>query len=508
MIKRVDQARPAIVYCLLVVLMAAVFVPMSRLRLVDGDEGTYLLDARLVMEGQLPFHDLFWPQMFLTPYVYGIWMKIFGNSWYWARFLSALAAIALGLVLFRQVAHLTGRRAWGVLAVVLFTFTSLEFGWLPLVKTFALGTLALFSAYAVLSLSGSRNKWFFSGLLLGLAIDIRLYAVFTVPAFVLELYLTEKSLRERLWQYARFAAGMVVALLPNQFFYMIEPETFVFNIIGVHAIRSGSGFFGDIEQKIAVVLELLSINSQESMTSVQFTALFLLNAVSWITAALARARPSLATLIVVPLMLVSLVPTPTFTQYFSMPVPFLIVNAVTFLSKAFAEGVGLRVRQGLALVGGLYVLVSPLDFYRYTVGGYMVPGVFYEGDAANWTIPTIRAVGRAIDREVRPERPVAISFWPGYFVETRASILPKMENHFTIDFAPSMVPRDVQKFNFMSYPELAAHLELHTVDVVVLGNWTLNRPWIRRRLVRNGYRVVETIGDAEIFKVPAKIADR
>src|SRR2546427_1800992 len=71
-----DQARPVVVYGLLAIFMAVVFVPMAFFRLADDDEGTYLLVSRLVMHGQIPFHDFFYPQMFLLPYVYGAWMKL------------------------------------------------------------------------------------------------------------------------------------------------------------------------------------------------------------------------------------------------------------------------------------------------------------------------------------------------------------------------------------------------------------------------------------------------
>src|SRR5438046_1841324 len=137
----IDRARPAVVYGWLAVLLAAVFVPMSLFGLVDGDEGTYLLVSRLVIEGQLPYHDFYYPQMFLLPYVYGAWMTLVGYSWYGARVLSAVFSIALGLLVCRQAARLAGARRWGVLAVVLFTFSSLAFGWYPLVKTFVLPTL-------------------------------------------------------------------------------------------------------------------------------------------------------------------------------------------------------------------------------------------------------------------------------------------------------------------------------------------------------------------------------
>ena len=506
MIARIDQAGPRVICVFLILLMAAVFVPMSQFRLIDGDEGTYLLDARLVMEGQMLFHDLYWPQMFLTPYIYGAWMKfVVGYSWYGARLLSALAAVALGLVLYRQVRYLTERQAWGVLAVVVFTFTSLEFGWLPLVKTFPFGTLMLFGAYAVLSLSASPNRWFYSGCLLGLAIDIRLYVVFVVPVFLVQLYLDERhDFRKRMMEAARFAVGLTLALLPNQFFYLIDPETFVFNIIGSHATRSPWGFFGFVQQKIYVALHVLGINSADGVASLQFALLFLLSLASWVACVAARRRLPLSAMIFVTLALVGLIPTPTYTQYFSMTVPFVIVDAVVFVARIAAEGAPRGLRQLGSVTLAVYVLLSPLDLYRYTVSGRDL--FYYEGSYQNWKISTVRAVGQAIDREIAPERPAVIGFWPGYFVETRARILPKMENHFTIHFAPFMTQREVGKFNFMSYAELLKALERHAVDVVVLGNlldmWAAEAPWLKEQVVRNGYVRVATLGDTEIYKLP------
>src|SRR5438034_8180730 len=84
---------------------------MSLFGLVDGDEGTYLLVSRLVIEGQLPYHDFYYPQMFLLPYVYGAWMTLVGYSWYGARLLSAFFSVALGLLLYRQAARRAGARA-------------------------------------------------------------------------------------------------------------------------------------------------------------------------------------------------------------------------------------------------------------------------------------------------------------------------------------------------------------------------------------------------------------
>src|SRR5439155_1100720 len=197
----------------------------------------------------------------------------------------------------------------------------------------------------------------------------------------------------------------------------------------------------------------------------------LVNLASWVSSALTRERPSLAASTGILLILASFVPTPVYTQYFCMPLPFLLVNGIVFLATLIREASSPRLRHVVASLAVVYVIVSPLDLYRYTISGDVVPGVVSKADAVNWRLSTIRAVGRAIDREVQAGRPLAISFWPGYFVETKAAILPGMENHFALMFSGRVTPLQVTQFKLMSYPELAWHLKSHTTDVIVVGNW-------------------------------------
>ena len=508
MIGRIEQAHPAVVYGLLAALLAAVFVPMSLFRLVDGDEGTYLLVARLVAEGQLPYHDFYYPQMYLLPYVYGGWMKVVGFSWYAARLLSAVFSVLLGLLVYRQVANLARSRAWGVLAVVLFATSSLAFGWYPLVKTFVLPTLLLFAAYAVLS-TRSRWRWIASGLLFGFAVACRVYVIGAAPAFLIEIYLSEPDRRARLMQLGRFTIGCVAAVLPAEFFLLIDPTTFVYNVVGTHLIRTDYQVFSWWYQKAVAPMVLMALGESEGLTSLQFILLFLGSVAAWVSSTLARERLSLAFSIAVLLILASFVPTPVYTQYFCMPLPFLLVSVVVFCATLVRENATPQLRHLLVLLAVVYVVVSPLDVVRYTISGQMIPGLRPGASPTDWKLSTIRAVGRAIDREVSPGRKLAISLWPGYFVETQAAILPGMENHWALTYSQRVAPSDVQRFKMMSYPALFWHLREHTVDVVVLGNWTdwtSNGELIRHQVQRNGYMLKERIEQAEIYTLPRQAA--
>src|SRR5262249_18766573 len=107
--------------------------------------------------------------------------------------------------------------------------------------------------------------------------------------------------------------------------------------------------------------------------------------------------------------------------------------------------------------------------------------------------------------EADVEGTMAMVLWRGDLVETKAAIVPGMENHFALMFSGRVNPREAAQFKLMSYPELALHLRSHTTDVIVVGNWmswTPNSPWIRSQIVENGYVMKDKIAGAEIKPLP------
>src|SRR5919206_380588 len=149
-------------------------------RFLDGDEGVYTYASRLVLHGHVPYRDFFYEQMPLLPYVYGAWIGIFGESWYAARSLSALAAAATGALLFLHVERRLGGRP-ALAGIGLYALSGLVFGYFTIVKTFALASLFLFAAFVLVE--ARRPRWLVAGLLVGLAVDTRLVFAAAVPAF-------------------------------------------------------------------------------------------------------------------------------------------------------------------------------------------------------------------------------------------------------------------------------------------------------------------------------------
>jgi len=506
------DANRLVLLAIVTFVLIAVFFPMAAVRLVDGDEGYYIMTAKLVNQGRLPFIGFFYQQMFLLPFVYAPWLKVFGSTWYSARYLSASLAVLLGLLLYFHSIRITGRRTLGLLAVALFAFSGHAIGWLTVVKTFTVSTLLLFGAYAMFYTAvAERWKYLLSGLFLGLAVDTRLFLIAVLPAFAIQILGSGEPSRRRLEQTLWFALGLALALLPNLYFLFRSPRVFMFDNIIYQSRRTPAGLIGNLTQKWDLALQLLGLKGNDGSASIQLDLSLLLSIGFCALTAVRRQRLPLSVWIALLLTVVCFLPTPVHLQYFVYLVPFLVVNVVLLFARLDEDvpvsSVGRRrLRTAMTIGCALYVLVWPYDYYRYGSWSHNIPGLVAPIWDANWKIPVINRVGAAVDRYTDSTSHTAISWWPGYFIQTKTAPFPRMENHFGIEgeFHPDSFL--TTKCHFISDSEVDSAIQVHATRVAVLGNWSWfpvtqpNRSPHRATLLQNDYVKVAQIGDAEVYR--------
>jgi 4-amino-4-deoxy-L-arabinose transferase-like glycosyltransferase len=493
-------------------LLVAVFAPMALVRLADGDEGAYLFAAKLVAEGKRPYFDFSYPQMPLLPYLYGAWMTLFGASWWSGRALSAIFAVALGLAVFRHVRSELGRYDLANVAAILFAFSGLGFAWYPIVHSFVFPTLMLFVAMTLCERRTSTWAWLASGLALGLAVDTRFYVLVALPTLVLVTLRREPG-RVAVRRLGAMTAGLAAALVPALAFFVASPDTFLFNVVRHHALRStASGPIGEFGQKATTVMTMLGLGGSDGATTLQFTILFVATLALVGARLVCRERLPASASIAVLLLLVSLLPSPTYPQYACMALPFMAVSAVALIADVRAAVVphpeiARRLRPAALLLLAGYVAVSAVDFHRYVAS----PSVTSSRTVEDWRIGTINTVAKAVDDLTADGDRVVITWWPGYLIESRASILPRTENHFNLWYSAKLTPAEVQRYKYMTIDELIGHIRSHRARTVVLGNWVFgnDRNAYRQILTDSGYVVVKQIGDASIYRwngmtVPAR----
>ena len=445
---------------------ALVFGPLVAFRFVDGDEGAYAYAARLVRHGHLPYRDFFYEQMPLLPFVYGGWIGLTGESWWSVRALSAVLAVAVGAVLYVHVLRRHGSRTTAATALALYALSALVLGYFPIVKTFALATLLLVAALALVE-SGGRERWLLAGMLVGLAVDTRLVFAAAVPAFAW-------AARRRL---VPFAAGLAAGLVPSFVLLALAPHRFVFDNLRYHGEKTTHGLIGEPGQKLHVAANLVGYGKTDHAVGLQFAllALVVLGAL-WVL----RRRLPLAVGVGALLALACFLPTPTYAQYFCVVVPFMVLTVV--------EAV-----RGLALA---------LVFVPYAVAaGFAYAHLVDTSPLLKPSLASVLKVSDAVERQSAPGERV-LSSWPGYVFGTHAEAWPDYTNQFAPAAAAHVSAAEARRVHVASEAELEAAIRARRPRLVVYRNWITTAPFTRwdDALRAGRYRLVATVETARIYR--------
>ncbi len=491
------------------------FAFVARHRFIDGDEGAFLLSSRLAVGNQKPYVDFFYNQAPLLPYVYGPWMKVAGMSWSSGRMLCVLLTAVLGIILYDHVCRQTRSWSAGLAAVLLFTCSTLVFAWYTVVKTHCLAGLFLFSAYAALSRYSERSpRWPLAvgGLLFGLSVDSRSF-VFLVAPLLLWWVFQNCGDQGRLASLFRFLGGFILGTLPSLLLFLSSPDRFLFDNLRYHGLRSSQGLIGWWQEKLVVFLQLF-LGARDG-NGLQWSILFL---VSFGLAFSVPARgylPRFAFQIAVLLMIIGLLPTPSYAQYFCLCVPFLIVSAVCGTSELLTHLESRRDRllatAACLCVLAIYVGVSARDLRKYLITGDGVPGVQPALDRGDWKLQRVIEASQAIDQIARPGEVVA-SFWPGDIFQTKAAPFPGLENPFTLPVSDKLTAEQRLRYHIVTPTEIEGDFAAHRPRVVVLRNQILTAVTadelrrmqglaasFRNSLVADGYIPVRSIGGISIY---------
>ena len=484
-------------------LLSGTFIPVALCRYVDADEGYYLMAARLVHQGTLPYRDFFYTQMPGLPYVYSIVFKLPGSAWFNARLLTASVSLLSGLIIYKQVRRVSG--AWSAVSgVCLFAFSSWMLEWNTVVKTYALATLFALQAFSLLDHPDrSRLRVLFSGVLLSLMTMTRLLYVVLFPcAFYAILSGRWGGGKKRTGiDLLCLVAGLVVGLLPLLAFFDTW-KNFWFGNVHYHALRSDLGLVSNFREKVSVLLNVLGMRCSFPMgADLRWQMAFLVFAVlvlSWM--AVRRGIPTNRHLpIVASLVIVHALPTPSYTQYYECIIPFLILALCEEIPLWSSSDATRRWRGALpfilAVLFGLYMVAGGYGIYRITLSGNYVMGLWSSRYRQDWKISSVRKVSRAIDH-LAGGAPV-IATWPGYMVESTSMTMPGLENHFGLPVAGKLPPALRHRIRLVDMDEVCDFLARHQ-SVVVLGLWIDREQW-ERGVCLSGYRVVETLGHVRMY---------
>ena len=461
---------------------------MGYLRYIDGDEGHFIFAGKLVTQGKAPYQDFFYQQMPLMPYIYAAWFWLTGVSWNGARLLTALISIFSTFIVGWCVFKESHKKYAAVAALLLMAACTTVFVWFSTVKVHALSFLLLIMAYAIWSYAPGRERKILRcvvGVLIAFSLNIRLMMLVVIPAFYLDLWLDKTCYSKKWPQALYFTLGLVLGCGMDYYFLAVCPECFFFDNIGYHAIRSGDGFIADFQQKLDIFNQVTGIGLKWGLSSFQQLVLTLASC-GYFILKLAQKRITLSMSILILLTGVNLLPTPTFLQYFSVTIPFMVIQSVVFftllgprLNKPLIYGLS----AGLLVCGVLYLQAIPGAFQAFT---FSAPA---NGEK---TIPNMNATAKYIDSINPPDLPF-LADWPGYYVASESPSFQGLENNFGFDAAKVISHELARKCKLILPRELINQLKFGNLLVVVRD------PYIGDTLRRYNYLPHKRIGNSFIY---------
>lgn len=334
---------------------------------LNHDEHMYISSGVLLLQGQLPYSDYPYFQMPLLTLVYAAAFSIWPDYLLVARLINVLCAFGACVLLFAYISKLLAasspvlRFSLAAASVILyisgsqFVYAS-GIAWnhdLPILLTIAAlfvllpwdppTPLLILSVYAGVP----SRLLLLSGFLLGLAISARsLFVLAAVPIMAAFLFepLVPDSLsyfiarkeptaipKVRLFYLSRFGAGMFVGLLASLPFFLLSPSAFIFGNFTYHGVNEQ--YWRTLNYDRAMTLPTKLSYSFDILLAEP--SLWLLVPATIVALVLAlrfrgqafRLSMLLSFPIAIALFIGTLIPTPTWLQYFYSPYALL---AITF----------------------------------------------------------------------------------------------------------------------------------------------------------------------------------
>ena len=376
--------------------------------------------------------------------------------------------------------------------------------WFVVAKTYALSSLFLFGAY--IAIWRGTRPWQFAlgGLFAALAVDARLYLVAVIPVFFGMIWFRRTDLRQSATPFIWFLGGVTLGLLPNLYWIVNDPDTYYFNVLGYHAARSGHGLVNGFHQKARILAAVIGVQLSGQGFGAPFGILLLFNMLFFLLCRKARvwAEVCSAQALGLTIVAVSLLPTPTYIQYFCVAAPFLIAGAIPVVSE-------LRGPAKIAAVSVLFVTVPFALFFGFS-GSVMGQALTGGSEPVNYKISSVREVSRVIDQQTSPGDTV-LSLWPGYLLESKARCLRGMETHVGLFIAPQLNARELEKYSIRSQAQIEAGLAHHDPCVVVVGIEETMHPYgwqYGTLLAAAGYHTIYQSGHTAVYSCKPSVADR
>ncbi len=346
-------------------------------RLVDGDEGFYLAAAQEVANGRIPYHDFFYPQITLLPYIMSIFTGHGFSTLYLARLASVVLAVLTSVMFYLLLRQTTTRKPVIHFLLSLYCFSGLVLTWHSVAKTYAVTDFCLMASFGLLLRFADNRRiipLLTSGAFLAIAFNTR---VVLAPLLLLFLaFILYQPGKGKPAKTSAFLLAAAIVSIPTIILFAMGPDRFLFNNLGFHLIRNPAMSYAfKVLQRLEVIGKLL-INPQMLIVLAAFIGSLV---IAWrkssgtkrIKAAL-LSRTGLAGLTGLVISGVYLLPSPVHQQYFVQALPFLLLASPAALEWFYSRDARFFIWKSSGALASLLIVIYTLGVIPYVaifVGG-------------------------------------------------------------------------------------------------------------------------------------------
>ncbi len=382
---------------------------------LNHDENQFVASAVLYAEKNLiPYADYPYFHMPYLVFIYGFIFKFFNYLLLSSRMVSVISGLLTLIVVF-----LTGLRVFSEYGYIRSSLIAMGFSLILLnnpLFIYACGHSWNHSLPVLLNLlafilccygarrTSPKKHIFFAGVLVGLSIGARLSFALTPVPFLIMIFLFPNitTIREKTGLALFFCLGLIFSLVPVILCFMLSPEKFVFGNVVFPALtilyRQGMGY-----ERAMTLCEKFRYLQRDILSDpcnllIVFTFLFfLIMNIACKNLRIGRVSELIFILTLLPFLLIgSFAPTPSFSQYYFAPIPFLVIGILYGLKIAIDNR---GKHRTLFIFFSLCVILSGI-YGRFNVMSvkYWLQKAFSPG---SWETVKIHRIGQEIGSIVK-----------------------------------------------------------------------------------------------------------
>lgn len=491
-----SKERKFSIFCIVILAVFfaySVFISLNRL--IARDEGFYIIASELLLKGKTLYKDFFFPQMPFTALFYSLCFKIFGISWGVARLASGLMYFLTGSFLFLYIRK-NYNFGLALFSLIFFALHPMGFAWQSVIKSYTFVNFFLIIIFILINSYLSKNKdnknvIFFIGIIYGLLGLTRLHFLSLLPLILFHIYIKQGKINFK--DLLFFIIGSVISLSPSVYYFVLSPNDFIFNNLGYHLVRSQTPLEAEFLTKIQSLSKLLGLLlSQQVFKTQMFITYFIpiLFGICYFFVLLVKKNIYFPILYTLWILILNLIPTPTYLQYHSCVIIFIIILSVDFIKLQNNNIIKFFILSAFILINLFYYKES---LKSYTITGHNVIGITGQNPEI-WNIHLIEKINEHVNKIETNKYLVAI--WPGHALNTRHKFLPGTENPFLVK-----VPEDIsEKYGFTKKADILDAISNKKVGIVVYKDGdTINKKELKNFLIKNKFLLRSRVGSVFIW---------